>query len=166
MEKIGDTKVWSFFGESWRGAGCRDNTAVRKEAAHRVHSYMDLANKVAELQFRNRDHVLLFRGQNSDYVNQHKNTSLKPSLFRPEPNVQDNPGPGILIGRFERLNHAEKELVRHYDEAKLLGMDRVRRHRILRWAILQHYEVCATPLLDVTHSLRHRCLVCIAPGTR
>ena len=25
---------------------------------------------------------------------------------------------------------------------------------MLRWAILQHYEVCATPLLDVTHSLR------------
>jgi hypothetical protein len=28
------------------------------------------------------------------------------------------------------------------------------RYRILRWAILQHYEVCSTPLLDVTHSLR------------
>ena len=30
----------------------------------------------------------------------------------------------------------------------------MQRHRILRWAILQHYEVCPTPLLDVTHSLR------------
>jgi hypothetical protein len=26
--------------------------------------------------------------------------------------------------------------------------------RILRWSILQHYEICATPLLDVTQSLR------------
>jgi len=25
---------------------------------------------------------------------------------------------------------------------------------VLRWAILQHYEVCPTPLLDITHSLR------------
>jgi hypothetical protein len=33
-------------------------------------------------------------------------------------------------------------------------MDRLRRHRILRWSILQHYEVCTTPLLDVTHSIR------------
>ena len=31
---------------------------------------------------------------------------------------------------------------------------RLKRYRILRWSILQHYEVCRTPLLDVTHSLR------------
>jgi FRG domain len=35
-----------------------------------------------------------------------------------------------------------------------LGIDRLKRHRIIRWAILQHYQVCATPLIDVTHSLR------------
>lgn len=31
--------------------------------------------------------------------------------------------------------------------------DRLKRQRILHWSILQHYEVSATPLLDVTHSL-------------
>ena len=36
----------------------------------------------------------------------------------------------------------------------VLPEERLRRHRILRWSILQHYEVCTTPLLDVTHSLR------------
>ena len=33
-------------------------------------------------------------------------------------------------------------------------LTRLKRQRILRWSILQHYEICATPLLDVTHSLR------------
>ena len=35
-----------------------------------------------------------------------------------------------------------------------MGRDRVTRSRILQWAIIQHYEICETPLLDVTHSLR------------
>ena len=34
------------------------------------------------------------------------------------------------------------------------GSDRIRRYRLIRWAILQHYEVCETPLLDVTTSIR------------
>ena len=41
-----------------------------------------------------------------------------------------------------------------YSRLQLLGVDRMKRQQILRWAILQHYEVCPTPLLDVTHSLR------------
>ena len=31
------------------------------------------------------------------------------------------------------------------------------KYRELKWAILQHYEICSTPLLDVTHSLRAAC---------
>jgi hypothetical protein len=45
-------------------------------------------------------------------------------------------------------------LVQEYAAAGLLGLERVTRLRIVRWSILQHYEVCGTPLLDVTHSLR------------
>jgi hypothetical protein len=34
---------------------------------------------------------------------------------------------------------------------------KMQKHRVLRWAVLQHYEMCRTPLLDVTHSLRIAC---------
>jgi hypothetical protein len=53
------------------------------------------------------------------------------------------------------LRAAETELVQRYEARKLLGVERIKRYRILRWAILQHYEECPTPLLDVTHSLRN-----------
>ena len=33
-------------------------------------------------------------------------------------------------------------------------MGYIHRHMLVRWAILQHYEVCDTPLLDVTDSLQ------------
>ena len=150
METIGSQKIWSYFD---RRRTCRiaTNTEVRKAAGHEVGSYVDLARKIAELQFRNRDYVLLFRGQTNDYRNIKRNTSIKPSLFRPKGTT--NPNQSTLINRFQRLQAAEDILLRRYQKP-LLGIDRMQRHRILRWSILQHYEVCLTPLLDVTHSIR------------
>lgn len=153
MDTIGKQDIWSFFDGS-PGAKRAECMTVRKGSGHRVDSFLDLATKVAELQFRNRDHVLLFRGQGGDYLNQAKNTMLKPSLFRPPPGSRKNPGAGTLTTRFDTLRSAEERLVMEYARAGLLGIERLKRHQILRWAILQHYEVCSTPLLDVTHSLR------------
>ena len=77
---------------------------------------------------------------------------LNPALFRLSGKRLLNQK--SLQSRFERLNSAETHLVRLYRDAKFRGIDRLARHRTIRWAILQHYEVCRTPLLDVTQSLR------------
>jgi hypothetical protein len=128
------------------------NGVIRKGPGHRVRTFLDLATKVADLQFRNRDYVLLFRGQSTDHRNQAGRTSLKASLFRP---IQSgNPNQQTLQRRYEELTRAESALVSCYEGERYLGVERLKRHRILRWSILQHYEVCPTPLLDVTHSLR------------
>lgn len=165
METIGQTQIWSFFDGARKARSVR-NTAVRGGPGHRVKSFMELATKVAELQFRNRDHVLLFRGQSGDHRNRERNTSLKPSLFRPAPGASGNPGAGVLVPRFDRLVRAEADLVTRYAQVGLLGIERLKRHRILRWAILQHYEVCPTPLLDVTHSLRIAASFASLPGSK
>jgi hypothetical protein len=65
METIGSQKIWSFFDR--RGCQVTKNTAIRQGPGHPVESYFELATKIAELQFLNRDHVLLFRGQRSDH---------------------------------------------------------------------------------------------------
>ena len=150
METIGQQKIWSYFGRQ-KTAMVAGNTQVRGAAGHRITSYMELATKIAELQFMNRDYVLLFRGQSADHRNVKDNTTLKPSLFR---SGKGNPKPDELELRFDTLQLAEEELLRRYKAKKFLGVDRLTRHRILRWSILQHYEVCPTPLLDVTHSIR------------
>jgi hypothetical protein len=128
-------------------------TAVRKAQAHEVPNYWTLAKKVAALQFYNRDFVLLFRGQAADYRNKQGNTSIKPSLLRGNSPI-DLPTNASLAARFSKLERAEKALVAEYDQAGFAGLKRLQRQRILRWAILQHYQVCDTPLLDVTQSLR------------
>ena len=153
MQTIGKFDLWSFLDGSNK-AQRTGNTAVRQSPGHRVTSYIDLATKIAELQFRNRDCVLLFRGQGRDHLNQEDNTSLRPGLFRPEPGEARPPRSGVLINRFEELRRAEEELARLFLREKLFGRTRLQRQRVLRWSILQHYEVCPTPLLDVTHSLR------------
>jgi len=151
MDTIGTQQLWSFV-DGHVKAQVTDCTAVRKGNGRLVESYLELATLIAELQFRNSEHVLLFRGQSGDYRNKQENTTLKPTLFRPV--VKGNPNQARLTRRFVALKAAEALLVREYAGAKLLGLDRLQRHRIVRWSILQHYEVCPTPLLDVTHSLR------------
>ena len=149
MDTIGEQKLWSFRGGKAQPASCSE---IRKSEAVPVQDYLDLATKVAELQFRNREHALLFRGQRADYRNQSGYSSLKPSILRP--GARRNPSQTELIERFDQLRQAEECLVRDYKESGLLGIERVVRQKILRWSIIQHYEICETPLLDVTHSLR------------
>lgn len=150
MDMIGEQKLWSFVGDELaaRPVSC---LKIRRNPAPRVTSFMELARRVAELQFMNRDYVLLFRGQDADFKTSKNSTSLKPTLFRLAHPYIDHAG--ILHERFEKLRLAESRLVARY-RGNQIEADRLRRQRILRWSILQHYEVCPTPLLDVTHSLR------------
>jgi hypothetical protein len=154
MKTIGESEIWSFYGTKSKVQRITRATTVRSAAGHSVKSFLELATKVAELQFRNPDYVLMFRGQGGDHRNSKGNTTLKPSLFRSTRGSSHPPGMAILSSRYQALTMAETYLIREYKKAKMLGVDRLERHRMLRWAILQHYEVCPTPLLDITHSLR------------
>jgi hypothetical protein len=152
MEIIGNQKIWTFV-EGQNHAIAATCSAVRSAQAQPVRNFIDLATKVAELQYKNRDFVLLFRGQNGDFKNKAGNTSLKSTLMRASDAVKV-PTATTLESRFDRLKRAEAALVHEYVAQRFPGSDRLKRQQILRWAILQHYEVCPTPLLDVTHSLR------------
>jgi hypothetical protein len=152
METIGKQKLWSFAkpGKKTATTTCTD---VRNGNALRVTSYLDLARKVAELQFMNRDFVMLFRGQSGDWRNKAGNTSLKPIILRAK-DSRKVPTEKTLSTRYGQLVEAEKKLVTHYRLGTASDAERLRRQQVLRWSILQHYEICKTPLLDVTHSLR------------
>jgi len=116
---------------------------------HEVRSYIELLQKVAALSFYNRRFRLLFRGQKADYKmgGSAKTSDLYPSILR---GFTANPG-----DRKDQLDHAFKTL----EKAESLLAQEIRNRelvesQIVRWAVLQHYEVCRTPLLDVTASLQ------------
>ncbi len=148
METIGESTIRTFLAGSSEPLAAK-NTEIRRNPGHLVASFPELAQKVAHLQFLNSEHVLLFRGQNADHTNLKENSSLKPTIFRGAKG--QNPSPDILEARFSRLRSAEDLLVNSYQG---VGRERVERHRIVRWSIIQHYDITSTPLLDVTHSLR------------
>ena len=152
MEPVGRTKLWSFL------SGSSDiqevtNSKVRTDKGHRVANYRELAQRVAELQWRNRGHVMLFRGQGLDYCSVRGYSRLRPTIFR-APDGKINLAKSVSGKRFDALHAAEAALSTGYHVLKRTGRHRVARERLLRWAILQHYEVCPTPLLDVSQSLR------------
>ena len=127
----------------------------REDDGHRVDSFAELVEKVAELSHANRDLVPLFRGQSKDYSTPRTNkTALYPSIFRSPP---DDLHADELSRRFKRLSQAEEILGNIYFSRGISNARQVKIHQILRWSLLQHYEICPTPLLDVTHSLRVAC---------
>jgi hypothetical protein len=145
-----DRQVWSFANRRAR-IEPYTLTELRQDAGYRVENFQDLIDKVAYLSFRNPEYVLFFRGQSDDYRNSRGSTILYPSIFRSRSNYVTT---AELATRFERLQRAEKLLAQEYS---FEGKRRIRVHDILRWAVLQHYEICQTPLLDVTSSLRVAC---------
>jgi hypothetical protein len=120
------------------------NKPIRFGPGDAVSTYFDLAKKVAELQFRNRDHVLLFRGQHADFKTLKDNSALHATLFRLEgkqlPTTIDS------HAAFPDSEKSESRMVTRCSAERFLGFARQKRHRLLAWAILQHYEVCKTPL--------------------
>jgi len=163
MERLGASRIWSFLQDADTIQQV-SNRQIRQDPGLRVANYLDLAARIAELQFRNRDHVLLFRGQPLDYRSTRRSTSLKASIFRPPPGRAVLPAP-TLERRYARLAVAETMLVDAFGVHGWTGRLRVQRQRLLRWAILQHYEVCPTPLLDVTQSLRIAASFASTPGS-
>lgn len=151
MENIGAQKIWSYF-DSKEQARPATSAMIRGGNGHQISTYFKLAMKIAELQFKNREYVLLFRGQHEDYKTTKHNTALKPSIFRLE--GKKPPSAAVLEKRFNKLRVAEQKLIDCYAKSGLPDAKRVKRQRIIRWAILQHYRVCPTPLLDVSQSLR------------
>lgn len=153
MDILGHQKIYSY-DEEKGGVVEKTSGDIRKSPAVRVHNFLDLASKIAELQYKNTESVLLFRGQARDHRNKDGFTSLKPSILRDRTSSITNIDSQEAINRFEKLYNAEELLIEEFSIQKIPGLDRLKRHKIVRWAILQHYEICHTPLLDLTSSLR------------
>lgn len=127
-----------------------DDVAIAE--AEPVVSFRELVQEVAQLSYLNKDHLLFFRGQPQDYRNKAGASTIYPAIYRGErvPKEQVTLGFDVLESASARLCDAllSQGIESHKD---------VRRRKYIQWSILQHYKVCATPLLDLTHSLLVAC---------
>lgn len=129
--------------------GFRSVTAIRKNEGYVVQSFKKLGNHVAELGYQNHMFNLLFRGQKNDYKDKKGQSIIYPSIYRPSSTRLSQKA---LIDRFNILERATKVL---HKNRRSLGIHSIlMNYKEYYTALLQHYELCYTPMLDLTHSLR------------
>lgn len=117
-----------------------------------VNTFRELVEHTAKLSFKNKDYLLFYRGQNADYKNKAGNSTFYPSIYR-----GDYLPMRELSYHFDILEGACKALIELFENEKIEGYRELKRRKAVQWSILQHYEVCTTPYLDFTQSLRVAC---------
>lgn len=124
---------------------------VRADEGYQVRSFAELVRCIAELGSRNSRFNLLFRGQGNDHRDRNGRTKLYPSIYRPHvPNGQ------LRVARLKLRLKKLRNLISALSEKRHnLGLSgHLLRHQEYWEAIIQHYDLCPTRLLDVTQSLR------------
>jgi hypothetical protein len=117
-----------------------------------VKTFDELQDIIAKLSCLYKDYVLFFRGQDRDYGTKNGASQLFPSFFR------GTFSSTTISKRWALLERATNELKKELTKCgSMIGISQVKKKEILQWAILQHYKVVDTPLLDVTQSLRVAC---------
>ena len=126
--------------------------SVDKAESFKVSTYRQLMSHIAQLAYLNKDFLLFFRGQADDFKNRAGSSTFYPGIYR-----DDYLQSREVFYRYEILNQASKLLVNAFEHQKIDGYREIKRKTYIQWSILQHYEVCRTPLLDFTHSVRVAC---------
>lgn len=149
MRSLSNQRIWSHLSGSARET--HTNREIRESKALYVRTFEELVPVVARIANHNPDYTLFFRGQNKDHVLKSGASSFYPTIFR-------SPGGRLttreLHERLSKLDRYSKRLVSALEEQETDGIDKLKKFPELQWSILQHYEVCGTPLIDLTHSLR------------
>lgn len=131
-------------------------TSLPKAEPFPVKLYSELFQKVAQLSLLNKDYMMLFRGQLVDYKNKGGASTFYPTIYRPQPE-KNALFPDEVQQRFSVLQQAGRLLLELLEEYRIKGIEQVQARELARWSLLQHYQVCGTPLFDLTQSLSVAC---------
>lgn len=115
---------------------------VRMGQGIQIQLFRELLIALAQLAVANPNHAILLRGQNRD-VRDHEGTVIQPKAFRPD--ADD------LTVTEAKLRTAQELLC---SEVQLLGFPKsvieALETPLIAQALMQHYEIAATPWLDLT----------------
>ena len=147
-------KIWS---QSTTSLGTKNTiNEVRKSSPKRIHSFQRLVKEIASISFQNPDLSIFYRGQRCEHFVNKPFCSVYPSILR---NIRSSRIKRRLFlrRRYEILYEANSLLLSEFQKMDWEGHSVITKFPEVSWAILQHYEICDTPLLDVTTSLRVAC---------
>lgn len=155
MKRI-PTKIWSH--QSLTTGERYLSTDVRESKPRSVKIFDELVRDIAAISFNNPEHVLFFRGQTQDYFKKIKTGSEQRRVSSFYPTIYRSPGTPLTLEMLDRrrkiLDRCASSLIQAFKTNVIEGSEKLGKFPEVAWAILQHYDVCHTPLLDMTHSLR------------
>lgn len=132
----------------------KNESIISSDPLH-VKTYNELVQAIALLNYHNRDLHLFYRGQDKDYTKKNRQSTILPSIYR----IKSGEKEINLREKFEILRVAETELENKLNShpIRFSGTHLIMKYPEIRYSLLQHYEVCGTPVLDLTHSLHVAC---------
>lgn len=146
-------KIWSH--NSIRGNKKQYVRDIRESVPKPISTFRSLVKEVAKISFNNPDLAIFYRGQSREHFVTENLTSAYPSILR---NLRGSRSSRLhLSERYEILERADELLVDAFHEQDWDGLPVLDKFPEVSWAILQHYEICDTPFLDITSSLRVAC---------
>jgi hypothetical protein len=160
MRNFGNLKLWCHL--TLDSDEKFTNKEIRESVPIKVYSFRDLVQIVARISYHNPDYSLFYRGQGRDFKLAAGSSSFYPTIFRKK---RGSLFKKELDGRFDILKQCTDELFKSLHSKDVEGISKLNKFPELLWSILQHYEVCGTPLLDVTHSLRAAASFAFLSGT-
>ncbi len=147
------SKIWSH--NSKENGEKYSLSEVLKSRPAEILKFRELVKAIADLSYHNPEQVLFFRGQTHDFRKKNREGESVESFY---PTIYRSPGKPLtremLQERFKQLEEKSLRLRAEFKAGGIPGHDKLAKFPELTWAILQHYEVCPTPLLDMTNSLR------------
>jgi hypothetical protein len=128
---------------------------IRESEPKPVRTFKALVKEMAEISFNNPELAIFYRGQSKEHFVTKEKTSAYPSILR---NIKNQSKSRLFLSqRYEILNKANELLLDEFENNELDGESVITKFPEVSWAVLQHYEICDTPLLDFTSSLRVAC---------
>lgn len=152
MDRI-ETKIFSHL--SLYNRRRTDNREVAADRGLVANNYSELFMNVAKISYENPKFHLLFRGQKIDPMvirpsKFGRRSSIYPTIYR-SPELKSRLFINEKQLRYVKLEDKCRNVVENYPFS---GVTRLKRSEEIQWAIIQHYQVAPTPLIDLTESLQ------------
>jgi hypothetical protein len=140
--------------QSWERPGATVNK-IRVGDGYPVSTFRQLIDEVALVTLSNKKFEMFYRGQTKDYKDSQSvfykgkspKTIIYPSICRPE-----RKGDGSYKHSIRKA-HIKNRYDELYDMIDMISGKRTY-HPEYYFALLQHYDILPTPLIDITQSLR------------
>jgi hypothetical protein len=129
---------------------------VRRSDGYSVKSYRDLVELTAQVAIWNKQYDIFFRGQTQDYKNENDKSDIYPAICRPNRKMDGAYKASIKTITIEKRLDVLHSFINYLSESERRPF-RIRRSKTFienDYALIQHYGILPTPMIDITQSLR------------